>query len=295
MSVATEIERLVGIKADIKAAIVAKGQSVADTDAFGTYADKIAAIDTLSSGTADATAAAGDILSGKTAYVKGAKVTGNIASKGASNLSANGKTVTVPAGYYPSQVTKDVGTATQATPGISVSSAGLITASATQSAGYVSAGTKSATKQLAVQTAKTVTPSTADQTAVASGVYTTGAVTVKGDANLLPENIAEGVSIFGKVGTHKGGGGTVSVTIYNEEPACIRYFDADGNQVTKTSRVVETVDAWGGVFMITTDENDSTTLRTSYVECTGDYTFGDGFVLFKSDGGVLNVEMALPV
>lgn len=94
----------------------------------------------------------------------------------------------------------------QATPGISVSSAGLITASATQGAGIVKSGTKSATKQLSVQEAKTVTPGATDQTAVASGVYTTGAITVKGDANLKAENIADGVSIFGITGTHSGGG-----------------------------------------------------------------------------------------
>ena len=69
-------------------------------------------------------------------------------------------------------------TATQATPTISVSSSGLITASATQTAGYVSAGTKSATKQLTTQGAKTVTPSIYSQTVVAKNVYTTGAVTV---------------------------------------------------------------------------------------------------------------------
>lgn len=97
-------------------------------------------------------------------------------------------------------------TATQATPSINVNSSGLITASATQTAGYVSSGTKSATKQLTVQAAKTVTPTTSNQTAVASGVYTTGAITVKGDANLKAENIAEGVSIFGITGTHSGGG-----------------------------------------------------------------------------------------
>lgn len=69
-------------------------------------------------------------------------------------------------------------TTTQATPSISVSSAGLITASSTQTAGYVTAGTKSATKQLTVQAAKTITPSTSSQTAVAKDRYTTGAVTV---------------------------------------------------------------------------------------------------------------------
>lgn len=154
--------------------------------------------------TSDANATASDILSGKTAYIDGEKITGNIATKTASNLSASGKTVTVPAGYYASQVTKDVATATQATPSISIDSAGKITASATQTAGYVSAGTKSGTKQLTVQAAKTVTPTTSNQTAVASGRYTTGAITVKGDTNLVAANIAQGKTIFGVTGTHEG-------------------------------------------------------------------------------------------
>lgn len=130
-------------------------------------------------------------------------------------------------------------TATQATPSISVSSSGLITASATQTAGYVEAGTKSGTKQLTTQAAKTVTPTTSEQTAVASGTYTTGAVkvaaiqtetktvtpsaitqnvspssgkyltkvTVGGDSSLVPSNIRSGATIFGVVGTHEGGSG----------------------------------------------------------------------------------------
>lgn len=96
-------------------------------------------------------------------------------------------------------------TATQATPSITVSSAGLITASATQSAGYVAAGTKSATKQLTVQAAQTITPGTSNKT-IASGRYLTGTQTIKGDANLKATNIAAGVSIFGVTGTHSGGG-----------------------------------------------------------------------------------------
>ena len=110
----------------------------------------------------------------------------------------------------------------QATPTISVSSSGLITASATQSAGVVSAGTKSATKQLTTQGAKTVTPSTSNQTAVASGRYTTGAVTVKGDANLKAENIKKGTSIFGVTGTldsgGSSGGGSRETWVFNNSP-----------------------------------------------------------------------------
>lgn len=162
--------------------------------------------------------------------------------------STSSQTITPDSGYGGlSQVTVNaMPTATQATPSITVSSGGLITAKATQSAGYVESGTKQATKQLTVQAAKTITPSTSSQTAVASGVYTTGAVTVAaipstyvkptttktattytpttsnqtiaagtycsgaqtivGDANLKAENIAEGVSIFGVTGTHSGSG-----------------------------------------------------------------------------------------
>ena len=90
--------------------------------------------------------------------------------------------------------------AAQAVPAISVSSGGLITAEADQAEGYVTGGVNRSTEQLPVQSAKTVTPTTTDQTVVESGKYTTGAVKVKGDANLKAENIAAGVSIFGVTG-----------------------------------------------------------------------------------------------
>lgn len=102
-----------------------------------------------------------------------------------------------------------------ATPTISVSAGGLITASTQQGKGYVPGGSKSATQQLPTQGAKTVTPTTTEQIAVASGTYTTGDVKVAGDANLVAENIAEGVSIFGVTGTLTGGAAeTVTGTIY---------------------------------------------------------------------------------
>ena len=148
---------------------------------------------------------AGDLLSGKQLIGQdGNIITGTIPSKGSNNISVSGRTVTVPAGYYPSQARKSIASATQATPSITVSSGGLITASATQSAGYVASGTKSATKQLTTQAGKTVTPSTSQQTAVASGRYTTGAVYVAGDTNLKAANIKSGVSIFGVEGTLTG-------------------------------------------------------------------------------------------
>lgn len=125
------------------------------------------------------------------------------------------QTVTPDSGYDGlSKVTVNaMPTATQATPSIEVSSGGLITAKATQTAGYVAEGTKQATKQLTVQGAQTITPGTADKT-IAAGRYLTGTQTIKGDANLLPANIKSGVSIFGVAGTlEEGSGGGTGVTI----------------------------------------------------------------------------------
>jgi len=124
-----------------------------------------------------------------------------ITRRSSTDLSASGATVTAPAGYYSSNATKSVqaGSATTpattitANPSISVGSDGKITATVnksqnvtpTVSAGYVSSGTAgaigvtgSATSQLSTQAGKTVTPTESEQTAVASGKYTTGAVKV---------------------------------------------------------------------------------------------------------------------
>ena len=198
-TVAEKLNKVLRTKADIKAAITEKGQNVGDV--FSTYADKIRAIET-GKDVSGVTATAADVLSPKV-FVdsSGAKITGTIASKTESDLTVSGATVTVPAGHYASQATKSVAAATQATPSISVDSDGKITASATQNAGYVASGTKSATKQLTTQAAKTVTPGKSDQTAIAAGTYTTGVVTVKGDANLTASNIKSGVSIFGVSGS----------------------------------------------------------------------------------------------
>ena len=53
---------------------------------------------------------------------------------------------------------------------------------------------------ITAKSAATITPTTTAQT-ISAGQYLSGAQTIAGDANLIPENIADGVMIFGVEGT----------------------------------------------------------------------------------------------
>ena len=205
MSIQTELDRIIGLVHESHE----KARSKGGTAATPLLANLPGVIESIPQGvelpTLTNPGSASDLLSGKQLInADGNVVTGNIATKADSDLTASGATVTVPAGYYASQATKSVATATQATPIVSIDSAGKITASATQTAGYVDADTKTGTKQLTTHAEQTITPSTSDKT-IASGIYLTGTQTIKGDANLVAGNIKSGVSIFGVAGSYEGG------------------------------------------------------------------------------------------
>lgn len=138
----------------------------------------------------------------KVANIEGAKEE----QEKTASASPNGAVIVTPdIGKVLSKVTiNTIPTTSQAVPTIAVSSGGLITVTSKQTEGYVKAGTKTPIKQLDAQGAKTITPSTSSQTAVSAYKFTTGAITVAGDANLTAANIKAGTKIFGITGTHVG-------------------------------------------------------------------------------------------
>ena len=172
--------------------------------------------------TSDATASASDILSGKTAYVNGSKITGTIKSKAAATVTPSTSDQTIASGQYLSgaQTIKGdsnlvagnikKGTSIFGVTGtLETGSTGIDTSDATATASHILSGKtayvngQKITGTMSSKSAATYTPSTSNQT-IASGQYLSGAQTIKGDSNLVASNIRSGVSIFGVSGTYSG-------------------------------------------------------------------------------------------
>jgi hypothetical protein len=149
---------------------------------------------------------ANQLLSPIKAYDKnGQLITGTIPTNTTDDLIISGRVFTAPAGYYASDSKATMELATKPKPVITVGADGKIDAYYNLDGGYYSAGIKYAdTKQLTTKGETTITPRASNQTAVSSGVYTTGTITVEGDTNLQSSNIKSGVSIFGVPGGYTG-------------------------------------------------------------------------------------------
>ena len=177
------------------------------------------------------TVAAGKMLSGTTAHDKnGASITGNIQTKNASSLTASGKTVTVPAGYYASQYTKDVASGTATTPATTITAnpalaynsvTGKVEATVTKSqsvtptvsAGYVSAGSAGT---ISVDGATSLDPDELDEDIVAG-------------------NIKTGVEILGVTGTFTADANAVAGEILSTKTAYVNGSKITGSMSNRGS------------------------------------------------------------
>ena len=248
MNVAELITELDALRPELAGYLIAKGVSASETEGLASLVDKVASISTGSGGIIP-TGTLDIVSNGSVDVAAYAMANVNVPApeialqEKSVTPSAVAQTVVADDGYdgLKSVEVDAVAAVAQATPVISVGSNGLITATASQNEGYVAQGTQTATKQLTVQAAKTITPATSEQTAVASGVYTTGAIKIAGDANLLPQNIKSGVSIFGVTGTAGSSiqSGSKTVTEDDVEEGVYTKFT-----VTATGSTVDLAVAW---------------------------------------------------
>ena len=109
------------------------------------------------------------------------------------------------------------------------------------------------------------TPGTED-TVIPAGKYLTGAQTIKGDANLLAENIKAGVTIFGVTGTYEGEGGG----------------DDPGDDVVATSEdlIVSDcgIESYNGVYKIQTPGSTGTSRKWVHTSGNSTIYWSGGFM-----------------
>ena len=166
------------------------------------------------------TATASDILEGKKgADSSGNPVNGSMTNHGAwSTTKTSNGDVPIPAGFHNGSgkvsvnVSTSIDTGALDTPSIDFdTTTGKFTAtSKVKTSGYISTSeTKTASYTITRYLGGEYTPTKESKTVSLTGKYCTGDAVIKGDNNLIPENIKNGISIFGVAGSYTGDGATV--------------------------------------------------------------------------------------
>lgn len=154
----------------IRAKTGGTAQIVADS-----FPDAISAI-SAGTDTSDATAAAADVRQGKTFYAGGEKKTGSMAEAETTYI------------FDPP----------------TIENGGLLTYGVNLTKGYTAGGAQTDTHKLDTFSGMTITPGTTKKGVTTAGKYVLDDIWVEGDANLVPANIKQGVSIFGVSGSFAG-------------------------------------------------------------------------------------------
>lgn len=265
MSIQSEINRIVSARDSSFTAVAEKGVTVPSGSTIddlpglieeiqGTPSLQSKSIEPLESIQIVTADSAYDGLSSVTVgAISSTYVGSGIPTRTAANLSASGSIVTVPSGYYVTGVAKavDSGSITIGSQTVGDSYLeigfdtrfGLFTAwmyatipvAATVETGYITACEPGSVKisadtlfQIPSRTAATYIPTTTDQT-IPSYYYLKGPQTIVGDSNLIPQNIAADVSIFGVVGTHQGGTSIDDIIIIGDYGLCFNNFSVSSN------------------------------------------------------------------
>lgn len=284
--------------------------------------------------TSDANATRNDIRIGKTAYINGVKVNGNLSeisslyyqekygqstielSQGRRSVIVDGQNVDyyviditapsvnpTPRGIYTSDAT-DMSISPLASAFGNAAAADVAKGKTfTSEAGLLVTGTYEPTTTEPNLQAKSVTPSAAEQVVTPDASYDgLSQVTVAGDANLTAENIKEGVSIFGVLGTlaaSSGGGGNCEAYLVNATNPVVSFTTTSGDIKVWGYAYAETSSQWGGTTTsVHAFDGDGYYKAQSWgspykTQCTFDVADGKLTGLPKLNGGTLLVTRGI--
>lgn len=295
-TIADQLKELVNQKNALVDNLNSKGVTATKNEKLNTLVPKVLEISGGSGiDTSDATATSNDIIDGKTAYVKGLKVTGSIQSKAASNYTPTQEDQIISSGQYlagnqtikgdinldPKNIKAGV---------VLFNNKGTFTSDATAKASDIIDGKTAYVNGSLVEGSITskpatiYTPSTKNQI-INAGQYLSGNQTIEGDENLIAANIKNGINIFGITGVYEGGGSTTSEQVL---------FECDA-----TAEDTDIVEAYRGIVRVKNDTvySDLTTYVYDSISAAKYTNTGNSLsgIYYKNSGDNNGIYFTTPV